>query len=167
MCTDFTSLLLRTLSPLQTCLCQTRKEKKNIDVYIVSISIKILIKLALNSTLSLLCFCRPVININIVVFKQIFRLESTELSDGFFSYFFLSVYLYSYNSLIISNLTQSILLFVKMKDNGSSMWEGWGGHGYQKKMKIGQVFENFHKIYLNIKKLFLMRFLFYDRFKLY
>lgn len=68
-------------------------KKKNINVYIVSISIKILIKLAFNSTLSLLCFCCPVININIVVFKQIFRFESTELSDGFFSYFFLSVYL--------------------------------------------------------------------------
>lgn len=71
-----------------------QERKKNINVYIVSISIKILIKLAFNSTLSLLCFCRPVININIVVFKQIFRFESTELSDGFFSYFFLSVYLY-------------------------------------------------------------------------
>lgn len=68
-------------------------KKKNINVCIVSISIKILIKLAFNSTLSLLCFCRPVININIVVFKQIFRFESTELSDGFFSNFFLSVYL--------------------------------------------------------------------------
>lgn len=110
-----------------------QERKKNIDVYIVSISIKILIKLALNSTLSLLFFCRPVININIVVFKQIFRFESTELSDGFFSYFFLSVYLYSYNSLIISNLTQSILLFVKMKDNGSSMWEGGGDTGIRKK----------------------------------
>lgn len=68
-------------------------KKKNITVYIVSISIKILIKLAFISTLSLLCFCRPVININIVVFKQIFRFESTELSDGFCSFFFLSVYL--------------------------------------------------------------------------
>lgn len=68
-------------------------KKKNINVYIVSISIKILIKLAFISTLSLLCFCRPVININIVVFKQIFRFESTELSDGFCSFFFLSVYL--------------------------------------------------------------------------